>query len=136
VVAAISGLVVIGAVLIVIGSVLPWVRASAPGAATVTKLGTDARTGYATLAAGVLVALEAGRWLQRRRPARVGAVLALLVGVGAAAAAVVGFAQLGSSVSSLAGATGPVTRSAGAGLPLIAAGCVAVMSGTVAGALH
>jgi len=46
------------------------------------------------------------------------------------------FAELGQSVASLVGATGPVTRTAGAGVPLIAAGCVAVVSGTIAGALH
>jgi len=131
----IAGLVVTGAVLVVLGSVLPWVRASAPGAVAVTRLGTDGRAGWATIAAGVVVALEAGRWLQRRRSSRPGAVVALLVGVGAAIAAVAGFAHLAAGVASLAGATGPVTRTAGVGVPLVAAGCVAMFSGAVAGAL-
>jgi hypothetical protein len=131
----IACLVVTGAVLLVIGSVQPWVQAAAPGVASVTRLGTDARAGWVTIAAGVLVALEAGRWLQRRRASRAGAVVALLAAVGAAGTAASGFAHLSAGVATLEGATGPVTRTAGLGLPLIAAGCVAVFSGALAAAL-
>jgi hypothetical protein len=131
----IACLVVTGAVLLVIGSVQPWVRAAAPGVGSVTRLGTDARAGWVTIAVGVLVALEAGRWLQRRRASRAGAVVALLAAVGAAGAAASGFAHLSAGVATLGDATGPVTRTAGLGLPLIAAGCVAVFSGALAGAL-
>jgi hypothetical protein len=133
--AVIACLVVTGAVLLVIGSVQPWVRAAAPGVASVTRLGTDARAGWVTIAVGVFVALEAGRWLQRRRASRGGAVVALLAAVGAAGAAASGFAHLAAGVATLGGATGPVTRTAGPGLPLITAGCVAVFSGALAGAL-
>ena len=134
--AAISLLVAVGAILLVIGSVQPWVRASAPGVASVTRLGTDARSGWLVILAGVIVALEAGRWLQRHQPSRGGAVVALVAAVGTAAVAVVSFAHLAAGVATLPGATGAVTREAGAGVPLIAAGCVAVFSGAIAGALH
>jgi len=134
--AAIALLVAGGAVLLVIGAVQPWVRAAAPVAASVTRLGTDARAVWLIMLSGVIVALEAGRWLQRHRPSRAGAVGALLASAGTAAVGVVSFVHLAAGVAHLPGATGAVTRSAGAGVPLTAAGCVAVLSGAVAGALH
>jgi uncharacterized membrane protein YidH (DUF202 family) len=134
--AAIALLVAGGSVLLVIGAVQPWVRATAPGVSSVTRLGTDAKAVWLIILSGVIVALEAGRWLQRHRPSRAGAVAAVLASVATAAVAVVSFAHLAAGVAHLPGATGAVTRSAGAGVPLVAAGCVAVFSGAVAGALH
>jgi Protein of unknown function (DUF2510) len=133
---AISLLVAVGAVLLVIGSVQPWVHATAPGVAPVTRLGTDARSAWLIILAGVIVALEAGRWLQRYHPSPSGAVVALLAAVGSGAVAVTSFSHLAAGVASLPDATGAATRTVGLGVPLIAAGCVAVFSGAIAAALH
>jgi hypothetical protein len=133
---AIALLVASGAVLLVVGAVQPWVRATAPGVASVTRLGTDARAGWLIILAGVIVALEAGRWIQRHKPSRAGAVVTLGMALGTAAVAVLTFSHLAAEVATLPGATGAVTRTAGMGVPLIAAGCVAVFSGAVAAALH
>jgi hypothetical protein len=133
---AIALLVAGGAVLLVVGAVQPWVKATAPGTASVTRMGTDARAGWLIMLAGVIVALEAGRWLQQHKPSRAGAVVALAMALGTAAVAVLTFTHLAAGVATLPGATGTVTRTAGMGVPLIAAGCVAVFSGAVAAALH
>jgi hypothetical protein len=133
---AISLLVAVGAVLLVVGSVQPWVHASAPGVASVTRIGTDARSAWLIVLAGIIVALEAGRWLQQHRPSSSGAVVALLAAVASGAVAVASFTHLAAGVESLPGATGTVTRQVGLGVPLIAAGTVAVFSGALAAALH
>lgn len=133
---AISLLVAVGAVLLVIGSVQPWVHATAPGVAPVTRLGTDARSAWLIILAGVIVALEAGRWLQRHHPSPSGAVVALIAAVASGAVAVTSFTHLAAGVASLPDATGAATRTVGLGVPLIAAGCVAVFSGAIAAALH
>ncbi len=133
---AVALLVAGGAVLLVVGAIQPWVRATAPGVGPVTRLGTDTRAGWLIMLAGVIVALESGRWLQQHRASRAGAVVALAAALGTAVVAVLTFTHLAAEVATLPGATGAVTRTAGTGVPLIAAGCVAVFSGAVAAALQ
>jgi Protein of unknown function (DUF2510) len=124
---AVKIVVFVGAGALVLGSLLPWVKASA-GAFTVTKNGIEG-DGVLTLILAGLAALLFGVI----KPRNVAAMVTLILGVLAGAIAAYDIADISQKAHDLSTTSVDVSATVGVGLILAALACVAIVVGAIMG---
>jgi hypothetical protein len=116
-----------GAGVLVLGSFLPWVKASA-GAFTVTKNGIEG-DGVLTLILAGLAALLFGVI----KPRNVAAIVTLIIGVLAGAIAIYDIADISQRANDLSATSINVSATVGVGLILAALASAAIVVGAIMG---
>jgi hypothetical protein len=117
------------AALLVVGSFLPWAKATAPFVGTITRSGTEGGDGWFTVAGGIGVVLIAAQVFQRRVVSRANAGFAIVLGIGAGILAAYEFSDISNRFSSIHAQTDLVATSYGSGLGCVSFAAAALIIG-------
>jgi hypothetical protein len=120
-------LLLVAALLLVIGSMLPWARATAPFIGTVSRSGIDGGDGWISFFIGIVVVIQAIQIIQSRRFTRGHAGVAILLALAAGGLAIYEFSDISNKFSDIHAETSLVTTSYGSGLSCIVAGAVLLL---------
>jgi hypothetical protein len=130
---AVAWAMLVGAGLLIVGSFLPWLKATAPLVGTLTKSGTEGSDGWITFGIGVVVAIQAAQVIQKRSATRRMAVELVLVALLVGGIAFYEFRDISHRFADIKAQTDLVTTSYGVGLYCIVAAAVALLVGGLKG---
>jgi hypothetical protein len=125
----------VAGIAMIAGSVLPWIRVSAPLLGTITKSGTASGDGWISVGLGLVVALGGylARGAERGRAATMGrSALVWLPGLGGVILATIDGMDIGSRIAVAHAETNLIATTYGLGLPVMGLGGLAAV---VCGAL-